>query len=166
MYKYDTWRWTTPQVMHLLCQPLTSWYVVTNILEENATSKILITSYQTMWCHKPQVHKASLHDQETLRFHTLTHNCLNTSHNITDFSSSNYIQYTKHLKSALWFLNASFPNKILHFPNPCYVLSQTQQHYEKLYPMSYQRQLLYSWEKNIYCIISLMGYPYLNWNFN
>ena len=102
--------------MHLLSWPLTSWYVDTNILEEHATSKMLITSYQTTRCHKPQVHKASLQDQETLWFHTLTHNCLNTSHNITDFSSSNYIQYMKLLKSALWFLNAGFPNKILYFP--------------------------------------------------
>jgi hypothetical protein len=101
--------------MNLLSWPLTSWYVVSDILEEHATSKMLIISYQTTW-YKPQVHKASLDDQETLWFHTVTHNCLNTSCSITDFSSSNYIQYRKHLMSTLWFLTAGFPNKILYFP--------------------------------------------------
>ena len=105
-----------PQVTHLLSWPLISWYVVTNILEGHTTSKMLVTSYQTTWYLKPQVHKASLHGQETLWFHTFTYNCLNTSRSITGFSSSNYVQYKKHLISALWFLTASFPNKILYFP--------------------------------------------------
>jgi len=50
----------------LACDIVALFYVVTNILEEHATSKMLITSYQTTRCHKPQVHKASLQDQETL----------------------------------------------------------------------------------------------------